>query len=122
MRNQNKTCYRGEIWRANLGDAVGSEYGGIRPVLILQNDTGNRFSPTTIVAAISGKSISKMNKDDMPVHHHLKKCKGLTIPSTIFLEQIRVIDKSRLISRLGTLSETHMKRIDKQIKVSLGID
>ena len=109
---------RGEIYFADLSPVVGSEQGGMRPVLIVQNDTGNRHSPTVIAAAIT----SQMGKAKLPTHINLSAsgC-GLTRDSIILLEQIRTIDKSRLRERMGRLDDATMKRVDNAINVSLGL-
>lgn len=107
---------RGELYYANLCPVVGSEQGGIRPVVIIQNDTGNKHSPTTIVAAITSKE-----KSCLPTHVTISGC-GLPALSIVLLEHIRTIDKTRLGERIGTLPDKHMKRIDKAIVVSFGIN
>ena len=109
---------RGEIYYADLSPVVGSEQGGMRPVLIVQNDTGNRHSPTVIAAAIT----SQMGKAKLPTHINLSAsgC-GLTRDSIILLEQIRTIDKSRLRERMGRLDDVTMKAVDNAINVSLGL-
>ena len=108
---------RGEIYYADLSPVVGSEQGGIRPVLILQNDVGNRFSPTIIVAAIT----SKTGKNRLPTHIPLKsEPDGLPRDSIILLEQIRTIDKKRLKEKLGTLNGPAMHLVEEGLLVSLG--
>ena len=110
---------RGQIWSAML-DGIGSEQTGTRPVLILQNDTGNKFSPTTIIAIIT----SRKTKAKLPTHYWIGSGNGtgLTVPSMIELEQIRTIDKARLKKCLGTVGmETDMPLIEQKIKVSLGL-
>lgn len=111
-------CFRGELYYAVLGQGVGSEQSGTRPVVILQNDVGNRYSPTTIVAPISGQ---KDTKAKLPTHYPLENIGALTNPSTVLLEQIRVIDKSRLGRKLGWLSQEHIQGIDQAIQISLGL-
>lgn len=112
------TCLRGEIYYATLELGFGSEQGGNRPVLILQNNIGNKFSPTTIVAPLS----SQINtKAILPTHCHLNPMDGLVEPSIVLLEQIRVIDKTRLFQRLCALSEAEQKRIDHALRISLGL-
>lgn len=108
---------RGEMYFADLSPAVGSEQDGYRPVLILQNDTGNRHSPTVVIAAITGKP----KKTKMPTHYTLPAMRGLYIPSVVLCEQIRTIDKSRLQTYIGTLDEITMKGIDRAISVSMGL-
>lgn len=107
---------RGEIYFADLSPVVGSEQDGVRPVLILQNDMGNRYSPTTMVAAITGRK----TKTDLPTHVRISVT-GLKSESIVLLEQIRTIDKSRLGEYVGKLSKNDMGRIDHAIIVSLGI-
>jgi mRNA interferase MazF len=110
---------RGEIYLADLSPVVGSEQGGKRPVLIIQNDTGNKFSPTVIVAAIT----SARGKSDLPTHIPILAARsGLEKDSTILLEQIRTLDKSRLLQRIGYLSHDFMKSVDSAITVSLGFN
>lgn len=109
---------RGDIYYADLSPVVGSEQGGMRPVLIVQNDTGNRHSPTVIAAAIT----SQMGKARLPTHIQLsaRDC-GLTRDSVILLEQIRTLDKSRLRERMGRLDGTTMQLVDDAMRVSFGL-
>ena len=109
---------RGDIYYADLRPVVGSEQGGIRPVLIIQNDVGNRHSPTVICAAIT----SQMNKAKLPTHISLAApdC-GLPRDSVVLLEQIRTLDKRRLRERMGRVSGELMSRIDTAIAVSFGL-
>ncbi len=108
---------RGELYYANLSPVVGSEQGGTRPVLIVQNDIGNKYSPTVIVAAIT----SKLNKAKLPTHIELDATTyGLEKDSVVLLEQIRTIDKTRLISKIGELDELTINSVNKAILVSLG--
>ncbi len=110
---------RGDIFYADLSPVVGSEQGGIRPVLIVQNDVGNRYSPTVIVAAIT----SKINKAKMPTHIELEGTRhGLTKDSVILAEQVRTIDKKRLKEKIGRIDDELMGSIDYALKISLGID
>ena len=111
-----KEIKRNDIYYAELDPVVGSEQGGLRPVLILQNDTGNRHSPTTIVAAIT----SSPRKTNLPTHITIQT-KGLTKESIVLLEQIRTIDKSRLTEFVGSLDKQTMESVDRAIVVSLGI-
>lgn len=108
---------RGDMYYANLNPITGSEQGGIRPVLILQNDKGNRHSPTTIVAALT----SRQTKSDLPTHVTLTTI-SLERKSIIMLEQIRTIDKSRLLDYIGSLSEEDMQRVNDALTVSLGLE
>ena len=109
---------RGEVFYADLSPVVGSEQGGIRPVLIVQNDTGNRYSPTVIAAAIT----SKQDKTRLPTHIELHggDC-GLTRDSVVLLEQVRTLDKRRLREKTGTLDRANMMRVDEALAVSLGL-
>ena len=109
---------RGDIYYADLSPVVGSEQGGMRPVLIIQNDTGNRHSPTVIAAAIT----SQTGKTNLPTHISLaaRSC-GLTRDSVILLEQVRTLDKSRLRERMGRLDEPAMHQVDNAIAVSFGL-
>lgn len=109
---------RGEIYFANLNPVVGSEQGGIRPVLILQNDVGNRYSPTTIVAAIT----SRIKRARLPTHLEIPgPAHGLERDSVILLEQIRTIDKRRLKERLSRLDPGQMARVNAALAISLGL-
>ena len=109
---------RGDIYYADLSPVVGSEQGGMRPVLIVQNDTGNKHSPTVIAAAIT----SQINKARLPTHIELgAKGYGLTKDSVVLLEQIRTIDKKRLKERMGQLDERLMNQVDNAIAVSFGL-
>ncbi len=109
---------RGDIYYADLSPVVGSEQGGMRPVLIVQNDTGNRHSPTVIAAAIT----SQMGKAKLPTHIELTgRSVGLTKDSVILLEQIRTIDKSRLKEKMGRLDGDTMTKVDNAIAVSFGL-
>ena len=109
---------RGDIFYADLSPVVGSEQGGMRPVLIVQNDTGNKHSPTVIAAAIT----SQTGKARLPTHIELNaQSVGLSRDSVILLEQVRTIDKSRLRERMGKLDDTTMTKVDNAIAVSFGL-
>lgn len=108
---------RGEVYYADLSPVIGSEQGGIRPVLILQNNIGNRYSPTVIVAAIT----SKLGKSKVPTHVAIGKDEILTSDSAALLEQIRTIDKQRLTDKITELSEELMLEVDAALKISLGL-
>ena len=109
---------RGEIYYADLSPVVGSEQGGMRPVLIVQNDTGNRHSPTVIAAAIT----SQTGKARLPTHISLSgRAVGLNRDSVILLEQIRTLDKSRLRERMGHLGQEAMDAVDSALAVSFGL-
>lgn len=107
---------RGDVYYATFGAAVGSEQKGERPVLIIQNDTGNRWSPTVIVAAVS----SRIKKTALPTHVEID-ADFLAKDSIALLEQVRTIDKSRLGVFLGTVNDDTMKKIDVAIKISMGV-
>ena len=109
---------RGDIYFADLSPVVGSEQGGMRPVLIVQNNVGNRYSPTVIAAAIT----SQINKARLPTHIELSaQSFGLTKDSVILLEQIRTIDKKRLKEKMGKLDESVMHQVDEALAVSFGL-
>ena len=109
---------RGDIYYADLSPVVGSEQGGMRPVLIVQNDTGNRHSPTVIAAAIT----SQTGKAKLPTHIELSgRSVGLNRDSVILLEQIRTLDKHRLRERAGQITAADQKRVDQALDVSLGL-
>lgn len=109
---------RGDIFYADLSPVVGSEQGGMRPVLIVQNDTGNKHSPTVIAAAIT----SQTGKARLPTHIELNaQSVGLSRDSVILLEQVRTIDKSRLRERMAKLDDTTMTKVDNAIAVSFGL-
>jgi len=112
------TVKRGDIYYADLSPVVGSEQGGVRPVLIVQNDVGNRYSPTVIAAAIT----SRLGKNKMPTHIDVAADRvGLTKDSVILLEQVRTIDKRRLGEKMGHLDEETMNAVNNAISVSLGL-
>lgn len=110
---------RGELYYADLSPVVGSEQGGVRPVLIVQNDIGNKYSPTIIAAAVT----SKINKAKLPTHIELSAIDyGLQRDSVVLLEQIRTIDKRRLKERIGELPENTMLLVDNALLISLGFN
>lgn len=112
------TVRRGDIYYADLSPVVGSEQGGLRPVLIVQNDVGNKFSPTVIAAAIT----SQRFKTNLPTHIRVNAVgSGLAKDSIILLEQVRTLDKKRLKEKMGNLDSTDMNRVDRALSVSLGI-
>ena len=109
---------RGDMFYADLSPVIGSEQGGIRPVIIIQNDIGNKYSPTVIAAAIT----SKLNKAKLPTHIELSsKEYGLEKDSIVLLEQIRTIDKSRLKEKIGELNPVKMNQVNKAMLISLGV-
>ncbi|WP_237580108.1 type II toxin-antitoxin system PemK/MazF family toxin [Candidatus Enterococcus huntleyi] len=110
---------RGDIYFADLSPVVGSEQGGIRPVVIIQNNLGNHFSPTVIIAAIT----AKMAKPKLPTHVGIKASEdGIDKDSVILLEQIRTIDKSRLKEKVCHLDQRTMSSVDRALRVSIGIE
>ena len=114
----NSVVKRGDIFYADLSPVVGSEQGGVRPVLIVQNDTGNRHSPTVIAAAIT----SQTGKARLPTHISLAAMScGLPKDSVVLLEQIRTLEKRRLREHMGRVDETMMKQVDTAIAVSFGL-
>ncbi len=119
MCNQTEAVKRGDIFYADLSPVVGSEQGGVRPVLIVQNDTGNRHSPTVIAAAIT----SQLGKSRLPTHIPLSS-ESCSLPkdSIILLEQVRTLDKRRLKEHMGRLTEEQMQRVDIAIAVSFGLE
>lgn len=108
---------RGELYYADLSPVIGSEQGGVRPVLIVQNDVGNKYSPTIIAAAVT----SKINKAKLPTHIELSAIEyGLVKDSVVLLEQIRTIDKRRLKEKIGELPQNTMTKVDSALLISLG--
>lgn len=118
QKNRRMLIKRGDVFYANLSPVIGSEQGGSRPVLILQNNIGNKYSPTIIVAAIT----AQISKGKLPTHIELKsdKCK-LERDSVVLLEQLRTIDKKRLRNKITTLDSTIMKSVDEAVKISVGL-
>lgn len=109
---------RGEVYFADLSPVVGSEQGGVRPVLVIQNNIGNRFSPTVIVAAIT----AQIQKAKLPTHVEIKAEKyGFERDSVILLEQIRTIDKQRLTDKITQLDSNMMEQINQALEISLGL-
>ncbi len=107
---------RGELYYADLSPVVGSEQGGVRPVLIIQNNVGNKYSPTVIVAAIT----SQINKAKLPTHIELNTDYGLQKNSVVLLEQLRTLDKRRLKEKIGIVDTSKMRKIDNALLISLG--
>ncbi|AGX02290.1 MULTISPECIES: type II toxin-antitoxin system endoribonuclease NdoA [Bacillaceae] len=109
---------RGDVYFADLSPVVGSEQGGVRPVLVIQNDIGNRFSPTVIVAAIT----AQIQKAKLPTHVEIDaKRYGFERDSVILLEQIRTIDKQRLTDKITHLDDEMMEKVDEALQISLGL-
>ncbi len=108
---------RGEIYFADLNPVIGSEQGGIRPVLIVQNDLGNKHSPTVIVAAIT----SRTEKAALPTHIEISDECGLNKRSIVLLEQIRTIDKKRILNYIGKISKQDLEKIDLALAISIGV-
>ena len=109
---------KGDLFFADLSPVVGSEQGGVRPVLVVQNDVGNKYSPTIIVAAVT----SQTSKAKLPTHVELQATQGgLSKNSVVLLEQLRTIDKQRLKERIGSLSDSQLPVVDEALGVSLGI-
>ena len=117
MDRSERTIHRGEIYYADLNPVVGSEQGGIRPVLILQNEVGNWFSPTVIVAAVTAKG----GKARLPTHVAVGTDSGLRRPSLVLAEQVRTIDKSRLLERVGMLSPEKQEQVDRALRISFAL-
>lgn len=113
---EKRKIWRGNIYHADLDPVIGSEQGGIRPVLIIQNNRGNQYSPTVIVAAITSRKKAKL-----PTHVYLHEIKGLGKHSVVLLEQLRTIDKTRLRKCIGRLSGQEMSKIDKALKISIAL-
>ncbi len=112
------TIKRGDIYYADLSPVVGSEQGGVRPILIIQNDIGNKYSPTIIAAAIT----SKLTKAKLPTHIELGKEEyGLEKDSVVLLEQIRTLDKTRLKEHISSLSPIKMQQVNRAMLISLGV-
>lgn len=114
------TVRRGDIYYADLSPVVGSEQGGVRPVLIIQNDVGNKYSPTVIAAAIT----SQVGKTKLPTHIEImaQNGYGLNKDSIVLLEQVRTIDKRRLKEKMGHLDPDAMNRVNEALSVSFGLD
>lgn len=112
-----KAIRRGDLFYADLNPVVGSEQGGIRPVLVIQNDVGNYFSPTVVAAAIT----SRKAKNSLPTHILLENVPGLAPTSLLLLEQLRTIDRKRLRGYIGRISKEKMLEIDAALAISVGI-
>ena len=112
-----KAIRRGDLFYADLNPVVGSEQGGIRPVLVIQNDVGNHFSPTVVAAAIT----SRKAKNSLPTHILLENVPGLAPTSLLLLEQLRTIDRKRLRGYSGRISKEKMLEVDAALAISIGI-
>ncbi len=112
-----KAIRRGDLFYADLNPVVGSEQGGIRPVLVIQNDVGNHFSPTVVAAAIT----SRKAKNSLPTHILLENVPGLAPTSLLLLEQLRTIDRKRLRGYIGRISNEKMLEVDAALAISIGI-
>ena len=118
LSNVNLEIKRGDLYYADLSPVVGSEQGGVRPVLIIQNNIGNKYSPTVIIAAIT----SQINKAKLPTHIEISANEyGLNKDSVILLEQIRTIDKKRIREKIGCLDDNVMLKVDNGLQISLGL-
>ena len=114
----NHTYLRGDMYYADLGQGIGSEQEGYRPVVVIQNNVGNKHSPTVIIASITSKRDAKAK---LPTHYLIGAEDGLEMPSLVLLEQLRTIDKRRLSSFIGHLSEKHIQGINHALAVSVGL-
>ena len=110
---------RGEVYLVDLSNGYGSEQGGVRPVLVIQNNKGNKYSPTIIVACITSRAYSKHY---LPTHYFIPENVGLKYESIVMMEQIKVIDKSRIIKYIGKVSPRFMRILDKKLLISLGMN
>ena len=108
---------RGELYYADLSPVVGSEQGGLRPCLVVQNDVGNKYSPCTIIAIIT----SRTTKAKLPTQCWISKTCGLRVDSMVECEQLRTIDKSRLKQKVGEITEEEMKQVNKCLRISVGV-
>jgi len=120
LRSVNKVIVkRGDMFYADLSPVVGSEQGGVRPVLIVQNDIGNKYSPTVIAAAVT----SQINKAKMPTHIEIDaEAYGLAKDSVILMEQIRTIDKKRLKEKIGRIDDELMEKVNEALQISFGLE
>ncbi len=114
----NRTYLRGDMYYADLGHGIGSEQNGTRPVVIIQNNVGNKHSPTVIIAAITSKANVKAK---LPTHYYIAAGNGLALPSIVLLEQIRTVDKRRLSDYIGRLDERHIRGINHALAISISL-
>lgn len=119
MLKENWNYRRGDLYKVNLNPYTGSEQGGIRPVIVLQNNMGNYFGATLVIAPLTSKV---RRKKKLPTHYVIKNVPELAEESLVLLEQITTIDKSRVLAYIGKISKEEMKEIEKAIKISLGFD
>lgn len=117
ISEEKRMAQRGEIYYADLSPVIGSEQGGLRPVLIVQNNVGNKYSPTVVIAAIT----AKIDKGKMPTHVEVKTEDGLERNSVVLLEQLRTIDKQRLKDKITQLNKHRMKEVDQALQISVGL-
>lgn len=117
-KNNYPIAHRGEVYYAELAPVIGSEQGGLRPVLIIQNDIGNKHAPTVIAAPIT----SRLSKKPLPTHVFVEEGACGVIEGVVLLEQIKTLDKQRLKSKMGTFPPELMAKVDKAIKISLGLE
>lgn len=118
MLRSNWKFHRGEVYRADLGEPNGSVQAGVRPVVIIQNNTGNRYSPTVMVAPATSNIEKKPN---MPTHHIIKSCSAFKKPSIILLEQVQTVNKTQLEYYYGTVPKLDMLKIDVKLLISFGL-
>ena len=116
--NMNWEYRRGDIYLADLSPVRGSEQGGVRPVVVIQNNTGNRHSPTLVVAVVTAKTRKKTKQ---PTHYLIRNNPALSRPSLVLLEQLRTIDKQRIIKYLGRVTRKEMRGIDAALRISLDL-
>ena len=116
LKEKKRVILRGDIYYADLSPVVGCEQGGVRPILVLQNNIGNKYSPTLIVAAITGRE-----KKQLPTHVRVNDIHSRPKKSVVLLEQIRTIDRKRLCEWVGTVAEDNLSEIDQALKVSVGL-
>lgn len=116
MQKEKSYIYRGELYFADLSPVIGSEQGGVRPVLALQNNIGNRYSPTIIVAAITAQY-----KKPLPTHVPIGGTKGINKSSVVLLEQLRTIDRTRLGGYIGRVNGENLSQIDEALKIGVGL-
>lgn len=113
-----KRINKGDIYYANMNETVGSEQSGVRPVIVVQNDIGNKYSQTVIIVPMTSQIDSKMNQ---PTHYYLKAFGNIRFNSIVLTEQIRAIDKQRLIEKIGNINYKIMQEIDEKIMIALGM-